>query len=166
MAKIEKEVLGCCGLWGVYNLSVDDEEETLEEAVDAVAEASQIEVENESDCDCDDCNNRGSGPGISIATTNEDQEDDGVGAQLRTKGFHAVLNTLNPNSGNRITLWVRDLTEKKVPQELAQSPTPASLAYSKLLTAVAKYVEKNPTPRSASGQALVKAFEEITTGPF
>lgn len=156
MAEIQEEVLDCCGLWGIYGLSAGFQV-ALNGVLDAIEMPKCCVAE---DCDDEECESEaGSGPGICIATTNEDQDNSETAQQLRNQGFHAVLNTLNPNSGNRITLWVRDLTEGKTPTSLI-IPTDTT-PYAELRTAVQAYVTSNPNPRTNSAQRLVSRYKEL-----
>jgi len=146
---IDTELMGCCGLNGIYNLSnricdCGDEECTgdgPQGAYDSILDA----VEDESHT------------GIIIAVTNQQQEEDGIGHQLTRAGFHPVLNTLNTNSNNRITLWVRDHTEGKVPEKLITHGG----GFVDLRQAVQQYVNANPNPRSTSAQRLVTRYREL-----
>ena len=149
-------ILECCGLSGIYGLAKDN--------IAALAKQAERSFEmpgEEVECDCgdEDCDrigeSEGSGPGICIATTNESQEENGIGDELKKYKFVPVLNTLNPNSGNRITLWVKDLSEGKVSQEqMAVMPSP-------LLAELKAYVTANPNPKSAAAKALVEKYREF-----
>ena len=152
-------ILECCGLSGIYGLTKDNIAALAKQA-ERSFEMPGEEVEH--DCGDPDCENagrmeydEGSGPGICIATTNESQEENGIGDELKKYKFVPVLNTLNPNSGNRITLWVKDLSEGKVSQEqMAGMPPP-------LLAELKAYVEANPNPKSAAAKALVEKYKEF-----
>jgi len=148
-------ILECCGLSGIYGLAKGNIA-----ALAKQAERSFEMPEEEVPCDCGDADcvgdtEPGSGPGICIATTNESQEANGIGDELKKYKFVPVLNTLNPNSGNRITLWVKDLSEGKVSQEqMAIMPPP-------LLAELKAYVAANPNPKSAAAKALVEKYKEF-----
>jgi hypothetical protein len=146
MPDIQTEVIGCCGLSGINNLNTG--------------------CDHDPDCDCEqdgdyssirDAMESNSHKGIVIAVTNKEQEDDGIGIILQRNGFHPVLNTLNTNSSNRITLWVKDHTEGKVPANIYLPPTHGSL----LKQAVEQYVQSNPNPHSRSAQRLVNRYKEL-----
>lgn len=58
--------------------------------------------------------------GIAIATTVPDQKESI--RHLKEHGFHKVLTTLNPKTDNQVTLWVRDLSEGKLPVRITKKP--------------------------------------------
>lgn len=58
--------------------------------------------------------------GIAIATTVPEQKESI--RHLKEHGFHAVLETPNPKTSTLITLWVRDLSEGKLPVKIARKP--------------------------------------------
>lgn len=60
--------------------------------------------------------------GIAFATTSSEGNYRESLKHLREHGFHEVLTTRNPKTGNNITLWVRDLSEGKLPNRLARPP--------------------------------------------
>jgi len=164
-------ILECCGLSGIYRLTKDN--------IAALAKAAERSFVLPGTCAgdvccgecadepcCGDCEDRGYGPGICIATTNEGQDREGVADELKKYKFVPVLNTLNPNSRNRITLWVRDLSEGKVSTELTAIPTPAAgNIVTELLHAVREYVERNPNPRTQAAQNLVEAYKKFIPQP-
>jgi hypothetical protein len=149
---IDAELMGCCGLNGIYNLS---------DSCNCGGDCNEdCEVEPQSNyASIFDATQESEHRGIIIAITNQQQEDDGIGHKLTHAGFHPVLNTLNTNSSNRITLWVRDHTEGKVPVTLTSQ---RNRQHHNLLMALSSYAAANPNPRSASAKALLQVFEENT----
>lgn len=58
--------------------------------------------------------------GIVFATTSSEGNSCESLRHLREHGFYEVLTTPNPKTGNSITLWVRDLSEGKLPEKLSR----------------------------------------------
>lgn len=157
MPDLETELMGCCGLNGICNLNPEPKHynDCDEEDCDGCFESDGYSTIAE-------CVSYHEHKGIIIAVTNAEQEENGIGKELQAHGFHAVLNTLNKNSMNRITLWVRDHTEEKVPEKLTAIPTPApGNVITELIAAVRAYVERNPNPHTQAARRLVAAYKEF-----
>lgn len=159
-------LIECCGLIGVHDLSdmtTRGIERDINNAVDAYGaqcDGHECECEDRDDCEGHDCDGTcPQGPGMCIATTNASQNRN-CGPELRGAGFHPVLETLNPNSGSRITLWVKDISEGKMPMVIDKPAAPAPEPDTELIAALKQYVERNPNPRTRAAQALVSAFKK------
>ena len=98
---------GCCGLVEIYNL--DDMEAAYFGGKRREANTIPFVLTG----------HRG---GIAIATTSAHGNYAESVLHLKAHGFHPVLVTPNPKTDNKVTLWVRDLSEGKLPVKLERKP--------------------------------------------
>lgn len=93
--------VGCCGITEIYDLDAYDGWDR--EQADTIPFVLT-----------------GHRAGIAIATTVSYQKESI--RHLKAHGFYAVLTTHNPKTDNQVTLWVRDLSEGKLPVKIERKP--------------------------------------------
>lgn len=85
--------MGCCGVTEIYDLDTGGWDREQTDTIPFVLSGHRA--------------------GIAIATTISTQKESI--RHLKAHGFHAVLETPNPKTDTCVTLWVRDLSEGKLP---------------------------------------------------